>query len=194
MIIIMWSRYYYPDVQRRILRHRKVKRLLQCHRDRSLLSQDCDCQSVSFVLIMLLLYCQKRVCGFPVMSDSLRPHGPQAVRLFYPWKFPGKNAGVGCNFLLQGTFPTQGLIPCLLHLLPWQEDSLPLWHLESFVLSDVQHKCPLFRELVFNLHGVFSNFPKKKKTTVVYSVCSIPLNSITLFSYVVRSVIYLSLI
>ena len=26
-----------------------------------------------------------------------------------------KNTGVGCHFLLQGTFPTQGSNPCLLH-------------------------------------------------------------------------------
>ena len=25
-----------------------------------------------------------------------------------PWDFPGKNTEVGCHFLLQGIFPTQG--------------------------------------------------------------------------------------
>ena len=39
---------------------------------------------------------------------------------------PGKNTGVGCHTLLQGIFPTQGSNPRLLHLLPWQVDSLPL--------------------------------------------------------------------
>ena len=29
--------------------------------------------------------------------------------------FPGKSTGVGCYFLLQGIFLTQGLNPCLLH-------------------------------------------------------------------------------
>ena len=29
--------------------------------------------------------------------------------LLCPWDFPGKNTGVGCHFLLQGIFPTQGL-------------------------------------------------------------------------------------
>ena len=29
--------------------------------------------------------------------------------------FPGKSTGVGCHFLLQGIFPTQGLNPGLLH-------------------------------------------------------------------------------
>ena len=32
-----------------------------------------------------------------------------------PWDFPGKNTGVGCHFLLQEIFPTQGLNPGLLH-------------------------------------------------------------------------------
>ena len=39
---------------------------------------------------------------------------------------PGKNTGVGCHFLLQGIFPTQGSSPCLLYHLRWQVDSLPL--------------------------------------------------------------------
>ena len=42
--------------------------------------------------------------------------------------FPGKNTGAGCHFLLQGLFPTQGMNSCLLCLLHWQEDSLPLSH------------------------------------------------------------------
>ena len=32
---------------------------------------------------------------------------------------------MGCHFLLQGIFPTQGLNPCLLCLLHWQAGSLP---------------------------------------------------------------------
>ena len=32
----------------------------------------------------------------------------------------GKNTGVGCHALLQGTFPTQGLNSSLLGLLRWQ--------------------------------------------------------------------------
>ena len=47
------------------------------------------------------------------------------ARLLCPWDFPGKNIGVGCYFLLQGTFLTQGLNPSLLHLLHWQAGSLP---------------------------------------------------------------------
>ena len=36
-----------------------------------------------------------------VMSDSVRPHRRQSIRLFCPWDSPGKNIGVGCHFLLQ---------------------------------------------------------------------------------------------
>ena len=35
-------------------------------------------------------------------------------------------SGVGCYFLLQGIFPTQGSNPRLFHLLHWQVGSLPL--------------------------------------------------------------------
>ena len=44
-----------------------------------------------------------------VVSDSLRLHGLESIRLLCPWNFPGENTGVGCHFLLQGIFPTQGL-------------------------------------------------------------------------------------
>ena len=43
-----------------------------------------------------------------VVSDSLWPHGLQPTRLLHPWDFPGKSTGVGCHFLPQGIFPTQG--------------------------------------------------------------------------------------
>ena len=42
--------------------------------------------------------------------------------------FPDKNTGVGCHFLLQRTFPTQGLNP---HLLHWQAEFLLLSHQPS---------------------------------------------------------------
>ena len=44
-----------------------------------------------------------------VMLDSLQFHGLWFTRNLCPWDFPGKNTGVGCHFLLQGIFRTQGL-------------------------------------------------------------------------------------
>ena len=53
-----------------------------------------------------------------IATDSLQPYGLQPIRLLCPWDFPGKNTGMGCHFLLQGIFLTQGSDPyilCLLH-------------------------------------------------------------------------------
>ena len=38
-----------------------------------------------------------------------------AYQLLRPWNFPGENTGVGCHFLLQGIFLTQGSNLGLLH-------------------------------------------------------------------------------
>ena len=66
------------------------------------------------------------VCVLVTQScPTLRPHGLEPSRILCPWDFPGRNTGVGCHFLLQETFLTQGLNPGLLH---WQEGSLPLSH------------------------------------------------------------------
>ena len=58
-----------------------------------------------------------------VVSDSLRPHGPQPVRLLCPWNSPGKNVRVGClPFPSPGTLPDPGIEPMSPAL---QADSLP---------------------------------------------------------------------
>ena len=38
-----------------------------------------------------------------VVSDSLRPPWTVACQAPLPWDFPGKNTGMGCHFLLQGS-------------------------------------------------------------------------------------------
>ena len=48
------------------------------------------------------------------------------TRLLCLWDSPGKNTGMGCRALLHGIVSTQGLDSCLLCLLHWQADSLPL--------------------------------------------------------------------
>ena len=59
------------------------------------------------------------------MPDSATP---RTVALQAPLSmgFFKKNTGMGCHFLLQGIFPTQGSNPRLLCLLHWQAGSLPL--------------------------------------------------------------------
>ena len=50
-----------------------------------------------------------------LLPESWQPYGLQPANLLCPWHSPGKNTGVGCRFLLQGIFPTQGLNWGLLH-------------------------------------------------------------------------------
>ena len=68
-------------------------------------------------------------------------HGERSLASYSPWGhkesdvtdwLSGKSTGVGCRFLLQGIFPTQG---SNLHLLHWQVDSLPLSHLRSLLIG-----------------------------------------------------------
>ena len=51
-----------------------------------------------------------------------------------PWDFPGKNAGLGWHFLLQGIFLMEGSDPRM-HLPHWQAGSLPLTPPLLFVAS-----------------------------------------------------------
>ena len=48
----------------------------------------------------------------PILYD---PNGLQPARLLRPWDFTGKDTGVGCHFIFQGIFLTQGsnLAPAL---------------------------------------------------------------------------------
>ena len=46
----------------------------------------------------------------PTLCNTMEP-----TRLLCPWDFPGKSTGVGCHFLLQEIFPSQGLNPGPLH-------------------------------------------------------------------------------
>ena len=52
------------------------------------------------------------VCVHPlshsVVSNSSVTPWTLLARLLHPWDFPGRNTGVGCHFLLQRIFPTQG--------------------------------------------------------------------------------------
>ena len=82
--------------------------------------------------VQSLLFYRSYVCACvcSVMSASVRPHELQPARLLCSWDSPGKNTGVGCRFLIQGFFPTQGSnshLFCLLHF--GQTNSLPLCHL-----------------------------------------------------------------
>ena len=76
-----------------------------------------------------------------------------APRLLCPWDSPGKNTGVGCHFLLQGIFPTQGSNPLLLCLLRWQAPSSPL---SAAVVGTLFSVCCGGRQFLYHLHRLRS--------------------------------------
>ena len=70
---------------------------------------------VKLITIFLLLKEKSESVSCSVVSDSLRFYGLQPIRLPCPWNSPGKSTGVGCHFLLQRIFLTQGLNQGCLH-------------------------------------------------------------------------------
>ena len=68
------------------------------------------------------LFCS---CCLVTKSNSFLTPGTVAHQASLSMDFPGKITAMGCQFLLQGLFPTQGPNLGLLH---WHMDSLPLSH------------------------------------------------------------------
>ena len=86
-----------------------------------------------------------------VLSDSLRPHGPQPTRLLHPWDFPGKSTGIGCHCLLQIwclVFPIINLVFVLNHIWPLGERGLSIYTLIScgFWIEGVVSRAENWRE------------------------------------------------
>ena len=75
---------------------------------------------INLSLFHAAIYLCVYMLSHSVVSDSLQSHGPQFTRLLCSWDSPGKNTGVGCHFLLQRIFLTQGSNPHLLSFLHWQ--------------------------------------------------------------------------
>ena len=81
---------------------------------------------ISFFFLWLQWTCLHAL-GCPALCDPMAYNWPgSSVR-----NFPGENTGVGCHFLLLWVFPTQGSKWCLLCLLHWHANYLPLCHLRS---------------------------------------------------------------
>ena len=115
------------------------------------------CTNTYGLLLLLLFSCS-------IVSDSLQSHGLQPARLFCPWDLPGKNTGVGCHFLLQGVFLTQGSNPCLPH---WQADSLQLSYqasLDGLCIRDTKF-IKIYNEFIKTLrhHRVLIGFILKSQ-------------------------------
>ena len=75
------------------------------------------------------------------------------TRFLHPWDFQGKKTGVGCHFLLQEIFPTQGLNLGLPHC------RQTLYHLSH---QGMQGKKTYFNELL-GTYGYFLSFSFRNK-------------------------------
>ena len=98
-----------------------------------------------------------------------------AARLLYPWDFTDKNTGVGCRFLLQGIFMTQGSNPCLLHC---QADSLPLSHQKQYRSINYTNKHDTFNKMLnfFNMDNLiffWIVFIQVNRITIQFRCCSV---------------------
>ena len=99
--------------------------------------------------------------SYPTLCDSIGCSPPVSVGSLSPWDFPGMNTGVGCHFLLQGIFPTQGWKRHLLHRLHLQVDSLPLHHLVSTsqcTKASKEARRPSVTHIIFNLLHILEHF------------------------------------
>ena len=95
------------DCSHEIKRHLILGRKVMTNLDSMLKSRD--------ITLPTKVYTVKSGSESEVVSSCLRSCGLQPTRLLRPWDSPGKNTGVGCHFLLQGIFLTQGSNPGLLH-------------------------------------------------------------------------------
>ena len=67
-----------------------------------------------YVCVCVCVYTHTHACVLSCFScvQLLQHHGlTMLTRLLCPWNFPGKNTGVGCHFLLQGTLREIWQIP-----------------------------------------------------------------------------------
>ena len=91
--------------------------------------------------------------------------------------FSRQNTGLGCCFLLQGIFWSQGSNSSILSLLHWQEDSLSLHYLGSLANCDTQSNLAscLFLSVKFcwnaailiYLHIVFGCFREPRESCIL---------------------------
>ena len=66
-------------------------------------------------LIIWVCVKEKKVKSLSRVQLFATPWMVACTRLLHPWDFLGKSTGVGCRFLLQGIFLTQGSNPGLPH-------------------------------------------------------------------------------
>ena len=94
-----------------------------------------------------------------VVSDSWWARGLQPARPLCPWDSPGKNTGVGCHFLLQRIFLTQGSIKPVSLVSP----ALAAKFFTTSVTWAAQEVHTFYFILFYSIHGSLRKLKKKKK-------------------------------
>ena len=111
------------------------------------------------------------------MSDSVRPHRQQPIRLLCPWDSPGKNTGVGCHFLLQSNWQQNlSLLPVSTFALlaktqPVQGSLFKLWNPPRNWRGTEESQSPL--SLVFSRCIEIPSVPLKNTAIVLWKVYSL---------------------
>ena len=93
--------------------------IIQKHFD--FMKLDCAPDNIS-VCMLSHFSCDPMDCMDPMTLCDPMDCNPRLC----PWDSSGKNTEVGCHALVQAIFSAQGTNSCLLCLLHWQADSLPL--------------------------------------------------------------------
>ena len=122
------------------------------------------------IILTLLLFTAAKSC-----LTFLLPHGLYPIGLLCPWDFPGKNTGVGCNFLLQGILPTLGsnlgLLHCRQTFLPSEPPGKP----SVSIYFELKVNLTILKFLI-KIHQIFNhrNIPMNTYTEIVQFYCKKP--------------------
>ena len=102
---------------------------------------------------------EKKVKSLSCAGLFATPWTVACTKLLHPWDFPSKSTGVGCHFLLQGIFPTQGSNPGLPHC---RQTLYRLSHLASLLTLPPTSPIPpleVITEYRAELAVLYSSFP-----------------------------------
>ena len=105
-----------------------------------------------------------------VMSNCLRPQGPQPTRLLCPWNFPGKNIGVGSPS--PGDLPDPGIKPASLVSPSLAGRFFTSWATWNPFVLFVYGKVIFFILYVHMTNCTNSPTPKQKRDRITSSPCA----------------------
>ena len=101
----MYSRYKFPLVLMSAIFNKPEKQNAQKWK---ILNTYTHTHIYIYTHINVYIHTHTYMCSVAQSCPTLWPCGLQPARFLCSWNFPGKNTGMGCSFLLQGIFLTQG--------------------------------------------------------------------------------------